>query len=153
MVRSNGVGVFELLGPCQLPDPPSARLSNPKTWRTVPQPPSRARPDGWSPQVVDAIAGYGPVDQPGWRLEAACQDLPTELFFPIGHGPRAEAQVDQAKNICTGCPVRRPCLDYAMATNAQYGVFGGLAEDERRRVRRSLNRGYGLAPGHLEASA
>ncbi len=88
-----------------------------------------------------------------WRLEAACQQLPTELFFPIGHGPRAEAQTKLAKSICSTCPVRAECLEYALGANAQYGVFGGMAEEERREVRRHLARRFELVEGGLEASA
>jgi WhiB family redox-sensing transcriptional regulator len=75
------------------------------------------------------------------------------LFFPIGHGPRAEAQTKLAKSICNTCPVQPQCLEYALGANAQYGVFGGMAEEERREVRRHLSRRYGLAAGGLEESA
>ena len=75
---------------------------------------------------------------PAWREDAACRDFPTDLFFPIGHGPRAQAQASQAKAICAQCPVRADCLEYSIVTNAQFGVFGGLTEDERRRLRRLL---------------
>lgn len=88
-----------------------------------------------------------------WQAEAACRNLPTELFFPIGHGPRAEAQTILAKEICNACAVREECLAYALAANARYGVFGGLAEDERREVRRRLANGYGLEDSELEESA
>jgi WhiB family transcriptional regulator, redox-sensing transcriptional regulator len=88
-----------------------------------------------------------------WRVDAACKYLPTELFFPIGHGPRAQAQTSVAKAVCKACSVRAQCLDYAMAANAQYGVFGGLSEEERREARRSVGQRYELAEGGLEASA
>ncbi len=86
-------------------------------------------------------------------MEAACKYLPTELFFPIGHGPRAQAQTSVAKAVCDACSVRAQCLDYAMAANAQYGVFGGMSEEERREVRRHVGHRFGLAEGGLEASA
>ncbi len=88
-----------------------------------------------------------------WRVDAACKYLPTELFFPIGHGPRAQAQTGVAKAVCNACSVRPQCLDYAMAANAQYGVFGGMSEEERREVRRHVGHGFELAEGRLEASA
>jgi len=90
---------------------------------------------------------------PTWRLDAACRDLPTDLFFPVGHGPHAQAQVRLAKEICSGCHVRRECLAYALAANAGYGVFGGLGEDERREFRRRGGTVFGLAGGELEESA
>jgi WhiB family redox-sensing transcriptional regulator len=89
----------------------------------------------------------------GWRLEAACRELPTELFFPIGHGPRAQAQTKVAKEICRDCAVRAQCLAYALATNARYGVFGGLAEEERRDVRRQEGVTFSAAGADLEESA
>jgi WhiB family transcriptional regulator, redox-sensing transcriptional regulator len=88
-----------------------------------------------------------------WRLEAACKHLPTELFFPIGHGPRAQAQTTLAKSICNTCVVRAQCLEYALGANAQYGVFGGMAEEERREVRRHVARRFDLSAGGLEESA
>lgn len=88
-----------------------------------------------------------------WRVEAACKYLPTELFFPIGHGPRAQAQTNVAKAVCDACSVRAQCLDYALAANAQYGVFGGMSEEERREVRRRVGQRYELAAGGLEESA
>jgi WhiB family transcriptional regulator, redox-sensing transcriptional regulator len=88
-----------------------------------------------------------------WRVDAACKYLPTELFFPIGHGPRAQAQTNVAKAVCNACAVRAQCLDYALAANAQYGVFGGMSEEERREVRRRVGHRYELAAGGLEESA
>lgn len=88
-----------------------------------------------------------------WRVEAACKYLPTELFFPIGHGPRAQSQTNVAKAVCNACAVRAQCLEYALAANAQYGVFGGMSEEERREVRRQLGQEYELAERRLEESA
>jgi WhiB family transcriptional regulator, redox-sensing transcriptional regulator len=81
----------------------------------------------------------------GWGLEAACRQLPTELFFPIGHGSRAQAQTTVAKSICSSCPVRSECLEYALRANLQYGVFGGLAEEERRQVQGPVRSGFQLS--------
>lgn len=71
-----------------------------------------------------------------WAKRAACRELPPsakELFFPDYHGPENSRE---AKAICAGCDVRRECLDWAMKTNEQYGVWGGLSAPERRRLRR-----------------
>ena len=111
----------------------------------------------WASTGVADLSLYEQQAPPAWRKEAACRDFPTDLFFPIGHGPRATAQATQAKRICSECPVRHDCLDYALATNVQFGVFGGLSEDERRRARRTRAHqarldGGGLGQG-LEASA
>jgi WhiB family transcriptional regulator, redox-sensing transcriptional regulator len=105
----------------------------------------------WQGPARTELAGEG--ERLAWRVEAACKYLPTELFFPIGHGPRAQAQTTVAKAVCNACSVKAQCLDYALAANAQYGVFGGLSEEERREARRRLGHRYGLAEGGLEASA
>jgi WhiB family transcriptional regulator, redox-sensing transcriptional regulator len=66
-----------------------------------------------------------------WRL-AACLEADPELFFPVaGQGPGA-GEVARAKSVCYGCRVRRPCLQYALATHQVHGVWGGTTEDERR---------------------
>lgn len=71
-----------------------------------------------------------------WREQAACHDLDTDLFFPVGEGAEAQAQIDAAKMVCASCPVREDCLTFALATRQEAGVWGGLTEDERRRHRR-----------------
>ena len=103
-------------------------------------PTHRTRVPAWAPAAGSPFPARADQPPPTWRHDAACRQFPTELFFPIGHGPRAQAQASQAKTICNECPVRVECLDYALTTNAQFGVFGGMSEDERRRVRRSLSR-------------
>jgi WhiB family transcriptional regulator, redox-sensing transcriptional regulator len=70
-----------------------------------------------------------------WWSLAACQSSDPDLFFPIsGSGP-ARAQVDRAKAVCSGCPVRSDCLRYALAAGPLQGVWGGLTEEERRLLR------------------
>jgi WhiB family redox-sensing transcriptional regulator len=66
-----------------------------------------------------------------WKLKAACRNLDTSMFFPD-----TEADADAAKDVCAQCPVREACLEYALATRQHDGVWGGLTESERRRVRR-----------------
>lgn len=75
-----------------------------------------------------------------WRERAACRDLDTDLFFPVGEGPEAQAQADAAKQVCASCPVREECLSFALATRQEAGVFGGMTEEERRRHRRRQSR-------------
>lgn len=75
-------------------------------------------------------AGY---DRASWRESAACRNVDTELFFPIGKKSGiAVAEIEQAKAICGRCPVRQPCLAYALATRQEFGIWGGCDEDERR---------------------
>jgi WhiB family transcriptional regulator, redox-sensing transcriptional regulator len=71
-----------------------------------------------------------------WRDSAACRHVDTELFFPIGKAGAAVAETRRAKLVCAGCPVRRACLAFALATGQEYGIWGGYDEDERRQLRR-----------------
>ncbi|MFD1930473.1 MULTISPECIES: WhiB family transcriptional regulator [Nonomuraea] len=63
---------------------------------------------------------------------AACLDEDPETFFPISLHGAGHTQLERAKAICHGCPVRQPCLDYAIATRQADGVWGGTGPDERR---------------------
>jgi WhiB family redox-sensing transcriptional regulator len=74
--------------------------------------------------------------RPDWRDHAACRDADPELFFPDGDIRSARGQVNTAKLICRGCLVRAACLRWALATGQQAGIWGGLTEDERRRLHR-----------------
>ncbi len=67
-----------------------------------------------------------------WREYAACRTQDPELFFPVGSSGPALEEIEMAKSICHHCPVREQCLDYAMKTGQDYGIWGGLTEDERR---------------------
>ncbi len=71
-----------------------------------------------------------------WRRNAACQEGDTDLFFPIGVTGPAVAQIEAAKAVCGQCPVRAECLDFAITSNQEFGVWGGTTEDERRVLRR-----------------
>ncbi|MFP5319861.1 MAG: WhiB family transcriptional regulator [Acidimicrobiia bacterium] len=66
-----------------------------------------------------------------WRADAACRGLDTEVFFPL-----TDEEAAEAKAVCATCPVRELCLEYAMVTRQDDGVWGGLTETERRRLRR-----------------
>ena len=75
-----------------------------------------------------------------WYDNAACRDEDPELFFPIGSSGPAVRQLQQAKRVCAGCPVQRLCLEWAVRTSIDYGVWGGLGEDERRSLKRRTAR-------------
>lgn len=66
-----------------------------------------------------------------WRHHAACRDLDPHLFFP-----EPDDDAGPAKAVCSTCPVQQECLEYALATRQDDGVWGGLDETERRRLRR-----------------
>jgi WhiB family redox-sensing transcriptional regulator len=71
-----------------------------------------------------------------WRLRASCRSTDPDLFFPVGTTGMALDQIDHAKQVCTMCPVQGPCLEFALSTNQDSGVWGGTSEDERRVLRR-----------------
>jgi len=66
-----------------------------------------------------------------WQAEALCAQTDPEAFFPEKGGSTREA-----KRICEGCEVRSECLDYALANDERFGIWGGLSERERRKLRR-----------------
>lgn len=71
-----------------------------------------------------------------WRHDAACRGIPEpDIFFPIGNTGPALEQIEAAKRICRACGVRSQCLDWALDTRQDSGVWGGLSEDERRALR------------------
>lgn len=74
-----------------------------------------------------------------WRERGACREVDPELFFPVGTNP---GQVARAVSVCRRCDVAAECLEWAMAHDVQFGVWGGLGEQERehlaRRRRRAL---------------
>lgn len=71
-----------------------------------------------------------------WRDSALCRDTDPALFFPIGTTGMAVVAIAEAKRVCRECAVTGDCLDYALATNQDSGVWGGLSEEERRDIRR-----------------
>jgi len=75
---------------------------------------------------------------PNFEGEAACADEDPELFFPIGNEGTTSGriQVEQAKAVCRGCDVASMCLKYALDSGEDYGVWGGMSEEERRAVAR-----------------
>ena len=75
-------------------------------------------------------------DEPDWREGAACRDTDPDLFFPIGTTGPAVEQIDSAKTVCTQCEAQADCLDFAIVTNQDSGVWGGTSEEERRVLRR-----------------
>lgn len=76
-----------------------------------------------------------------WRNRANCKEAnDPDVFFPIGTTGPALDQLEAAKAICTPCPVRKSCLDWAISTHQDSGVWGGLSEDERKALVRTRGR-------------
>ena len=67
-----------------------------------------------------------------WWKSAACQDADPELFFPVSAVGPGREDIARAKAVCASCRVRRPCLEFALATHQVHGVWGGTTEEERR---------------------
>lgn len=82
-----------------------------------------------------------------WRNGAACKEENPELFSPIGHAHLARPQIEEAKVVCGRCDVVQTCLKWAMDSDQDFGVWGGLSEDERHTLNRrnARARGAGLA--------
>ncbi len=84
---------------------------------------------------MDHVFDHNDLD---WQDEAACREYDNILFF----GEEGESEVDKqareahAKSICQRCPVREPCLEFAMETNQKYGIWGGLTDKERASLKR-----------------
>jgi WhiB family redox-sensing transcriptional regulator len=66
-----------------------------------------------------------------WFEEAACTSSDPDAWWPAKGG-----NIDKAKRICRDCPVRAPCLKYALDTNQKDGIWGGLSVNERRKLKR-----------------
>jgi WhiB family redox-sensing transcriptional regulator len=71
-----------------------------------------------------------------WRELSDCRDSDPDLFFPIGTTGLATDKIRQSVAICSACAMQEECLQYALETNQEAGVWGGYAEDDRRRLRK-----------------
>lgn len=81
-----------------------------------------------------------------WMAEGNCRNEPPSTFFPSdGVG------VEVARRICATCPVKEPCLEYAIANHIDHGVWGGASERERRRIARQRKLDRGRVPGSVTA--
>ena len=83
-----------------------------------------------------------------WMARGNCATQPPDTFFPSdGVG------VEIAKRICEGCPVQEPCLEYALQNGEKFGIWGGMSERERRRIRRqrALARAAAAQAGNVTA--
>ena len=90
--------------------------------------------------------GKGDREQPvssqrvseAWQVKAACRGpQASSVFFPpasVERKDQKEEREERAKVICATCPVRRPCLDYALQIREPHGIWGGLNEVERRQL-------------------
>jgi WhiB family redox-sensing transcriptional regulator len=82
------------------------------------------------PELVDEVTGDLP-EELAWQERALCAQTDPEAFFPEKGGSTREA-----KRVCMSCDVRPECLSYALANDERFGIWGGLSERERRRVKK-----------------
>lgn len=82
-------------------------------------------------EVAPATIDESVDDQ--WQERGLCAQTDPEAFFPEKGGSTREA-----KRICMGCEVRDRCLEYALAHDERFGIWGGLSERERRRLKRGI---------------
>jgi WhiB family transcriptional regulator, redox-sensing transcriptional regulator len=86
-----------------------------------------------APEPVDSSSWpIAPAGTEAWRLDALCAETDPEAFFPEKGGSTREA-----KRVCVGCDVRAECLEFALANDERFGIWGGLSERERRRLRQA----------------
>ena len=81
-------------------------------------------------EILTLLAGGGD-DELEWHDKALCAQTDPDAFFPEKGGSTREA-----KRICESCEVRQECLEYALANDERFGIWGGLSEMERRRLRK-----------------
>jgi len=76
-------------------------------------------------------------DLDDWRGDSACRNSDPDVFFPIGTSGMALEQIETAQRICTACDVADQCLEFALATNQESGIWGGTTEEDRRKLRKT----------------
>lgn len=78
-------------------------------------------------KLIEALA----IDELAWQDYANCRGANADLFFP-----ERGASTRQAKSICAQCEVRVECLEFALRHSEKFGIWGGLSERERRKIRK-----------------
>lgn len=82
-----------------------------------------------APIINDGI--FDDAEELSWQERALCAQTDPEAFFPEKGGSTREA-----KKICLSCEVREECLQYALEHDERFGIWGGLSERERRRLKK-----------------
>jgi WhiB family redox-sensing transcriptional regulator len=88
-----------------------------------------------------------------WRSAGACLSVDPDLFFPISSAGLGEQRIARAKMICARCQVRRECLEFALAHDQVYGVWGGTTPEDRQRDRRRRRRRAAAAAARRTVAA
>lgn len=95
------------------------------------KPAPKPEPEKSGPAVLRSLLG----NKAAWVGDALCAQVDPELWFPEKGG-----DASPAKRICRKCPVRKQCLEEALATGERHGIFGGLSERERMKLKRARER-------------
>lgn len=74
------------------------------------------------------------IYRPDWQTDAACHDLPLDLFFPSS-GMQSLRNINVIKPFCAVCPVQVECLAYALSHPDERGIWAGTTENDRRKIR------------------
>lgn len=82
---------------------------------------------------LTVLDGGGDEGILGWQEQALCAQTDPEAFFPEKGGSTREA-----KAVCQSCEVRSECLDYALSNDERFGIWGGLSERERRKLKKNI---------------
>ena len=90
---------------------------------------------GWEERPAQELGVFEDLfdiaEDPEWQERALCAQTDPEAFFPEKGGSTREA-----KRICQGCEVKDECLEYALAHDERFGIWGGLSERERRKLKK-----------------
>lgn len=92
------------------------------------------------PETIDlwqTLPGFGDTADEGqlaWQADALCAQTDPEAFFPEKGGSTRDA-----KKVCGACPVKQQCLEYALSNDERFGIWGGMSERERRRLRKKTS--------------
>jgi len=82
-------------------------------------------------ELMAIVDGEAIEEEPNWQERALCAQTDPEAFFPEKGGSTREA-----KKVCLGCDVRGECLEYALQNDERFGIWGGLSERERRKLKK-----------------
>ena len=82
-------------------------------------------------EMLSLVIGAEEQEPLPWQERALCAQTDPEAFFPEKGGSTREA-----KKVCVGCEVRAECLEFALANDERFGIWGGLSERERRKLKK-----------------
>jgi WhiB family transcriptional regulator, redox-sensing transcriptional regulator len=133
------IGTAPAKGPLESPNPPPHPMGQPRLRLGANPSPVEGFVKAFTfTSNFSATRGDGAAMD--WRHSAVCREEDPELFFPIGNTGPALLQIEEAKAVCRRCPVMEQCLQWALESGQDSGVWGGLSEDERRAMKRRAAR-------------